>query len=81
MPSVKPESVAMLDQNVAFRLDGERGFLHDRPAAQRTQSDRIPVLVGDREIGSGVACFESHDCGDYICTPAVRATLLIPAGG
>jgi CRISPR-associated protein Csd1 len=28
------DAVAMLDQNVAFRLDGEIGFLHDRPAAQ-----------------------------------------------
>lgn len=24
----------MLDQNVAFRLDGERGFIHERPAAR-----------------------------------------------
>nr|WP_283949640.1 type I-C CRISPR-associated protein Cas8c/Csd1 [Limobrevibacterium gyesilva] len=27
-------AAAMLDQNVAFRLEGEAGFIHDRPAAR-----------------------------------------------
>lgn len=31
LPRVSPE---MLDANVMFRLDGERGFLHERPAAR-----------------------------------------------
>lgn len=29
-----PHAAAMLDQNVAFRLDGEAGYLHERPAAR-----------------------------------------------
>ena len=29
-----PHAAAMLDQNVAFRLAGETGFIHDRPAAR-----------------------------------------------
>jgi CRISPR-associated protein Csd1 len=33
---VEPHFIAeMLDANIVFRLDGERGYLHDRPAAQR----------------------------------------------
>jgi CRISPR-associated protein Csd1 len=28
------DAAAMLDQNVAFRLQGEAGFIHDRPAAR-----------------------------------------------
>jgi CRISPR-associated protein Csd1 len=29
-----PHAEAMLDQNIAFRLDDERGFIHDSPAAR-----------------------------------------------
>lgn len=41
----KPE---MLDGNVMFRLDGELGFLHERPAA------RTLVKAGSGEAGEGV---------------------------
>lgn len=37
----------MLDANIAFRLDGERRFLHDRPAAQSLWATRLAAEVGE----------------------------------
>lgn len=51
----KPE---MLDTNFLFRLDGERGYLHDRPAA-RALAEAKPA--GDGE--DGVLCLISGERG------------------
>jgi CRISPR-associated protein Csd1 len=48
----------MLDANFLFRLDGERGYLHDRPAA-RALAEAKPV--GDEE--GGVLCLISGERG------------------
>ncbi|MBK8908509.1 MAG: type I-C CRISPR-associated protein Cas8c/Csd1 [Rhodospirillales bacterium] len=37
----------MLDANIAFRLDGERRFLHDRLAAQSLWAARLAAEVGE----------------------------------
>ncbi|RWR14217.1 type I-C CRISPR-associated protein Cas8c/Csd1 [Paenirhodobacter populi] len=41
-------SPEVLDQNVVFRLDGEGGYLHDRPAAAQ--------LLAGESAGEGVLC-------------------------
>ena len=35
----------MLDQNIVFRLDGEQGFVHDRPAAHRLWGEHLASLA------------------------------------
>ena len=39
----------MLDQNIAFRLDGDRGYLHDRPALRALVAGQ--AASADAEIG------------------------------
>jgi CRISPR-associated protein Csd1 len=39
----------MLDQNIAFRLDGDRGYLHDRPALRTLVAGQ--AASADAEIG------------------------------
>lgn len=51
----KPE---MLDANVMFRLDGEMGYLHDRPAARA-----LTAAKADGGEGEGVFCLISGDRG------------------
>jgi CRISPR-associated protein Csd1 len=51
----KPE---MLDANFMFRLDGERGYLHDRPAARALSATK----PDDRE-NDGVLCLVSGEWG------------------
>lgn len=43
---------AMLDQNVAFRLDGERGFIHDSAAARAA----LMAEAGARSAGPEAMC-------------------------
>ena len=47
-----PHAAEMLDQNVAFRLDGERRFLHDRQAAK----DALAVEASARNEGEARLC-------------------------
>ena len=49
----KPE---MLDANIMFRLDGERSYLHQRPAARA-----LVEAKGDSESGEGVFCLISGE--------------------
>jgi CRISPR-associated protein Csd1 len=42
-PPFRPE---MLDLNLVFRLDGERGYLHDRPAARHLVAARAADAAG-----------------------------------
>ena len=37
----------MLDQNIVFKLDGERGFIHDRPAAHQLWGDHLASLADE----------------------------------
>jgi CRISPR-associated protein Csd1 len=48
---------ALLDQNVAFRLDGERGFIHDSPAARAA----LMAEAGSRTAGSEAMCLISGE--------------------
>lgn len=41
-----PYAEEMLDQNVAFRLDGETGFIHDRPAARAALISEVTSAEG-----------------------------------
>jgi CRISPR-associated protein Csd1 len=41
----------MLDQNIAFRLDGDRGYLHDRPALRALVAGQAADGDADAEIG------------------------------
>ena len=50
---------AMLDQNVAFRLDGERGFIHDSPAARAA----LMAEAGARTAGAEAMCLVTGDMG------------------
>lgn len=43
---------SMLDQNVAFRLDGEIGFLHDRPAVRAA----LTAEMAGRPVGGQSLC-------------------------
>ena len=43
---------AMLDQNVAFRLEGDAGFIHDRPAARAA----LMAEAGARDAGPPGMC-------------------------
>lgn len=45
-----PHAAEMLDQNVAFRLDGERRFLHDRPGARTALASETSARA-DGEAG------------------------------
>lgn len=38
----------MLDSNVVFRLDGERGYLHERPAARSVRARLLDEQVGSQ---------------------------------
>lgn len=49
----------MLDANVMFRLDGERGYLHDRPAA-RALADVKPEVASN---ASGPLCLITGESG------------------
>lgn len=40
----------MLDQNLVFRLDGERGYLHERPAARRIWANRLAGSAAESGI-------------------------------
>jgi CRISPR-associated protein Csd1 len=42
----------MLDQNIAFRLDGEAGFIHDRPAARTA----LIAEAGARDASHSAMC-------------------------
>jgi CRISPR-associated protein Csd1 len=42
----------MLDQNVAFRLEGDRGFIHDRPAARAA----LMAEAGARDAAPEAVC-------------------------
>ena len=44
------ESEDMLDANIVFRLEGERRFLHDRPAARRVWLDHLSRSDQDEAI-------------------------------
>lgn len=48
----------MLDANFMFRLDGERGFLHDRPAAKA-----LVKASPDKKHNEGVFCLISGERG------------------
>ena len=48
----------MLDANFMFRLDGERGYLHDRPAARA-----LTAAKADGGEGEGTFCLISGDRG------------------
>lgn len=50
---------AMLDQNVAFRLDGERGFIHDAPAARAA----LMAETGARSTGPEAMCLVTGGTG------------------
>lgn len=39
----------MLDTNIVFRLDGERGYLHERPAARSLRARLLAAEEGSRE--------------------------------
>lgn len=41
----------LLDSNVVFQLDGEEGFLHDRPAARAAWERQLSQEDGDKEVG------------------------------
>lgn len=41
-----PDAEDMLDKNVVFRLDGDLGFLHERPAARQVWENRCSLPVG-----------------------------------
>jgi len=43
---------AMLDQNIAFRLEGDIGFIHDRPAARAA----LMIEAGARDAGPEGMC-------------------------
>ncbi len=45
-----PFTDAMLDQNMAFTLDGESGFLHDRPAARRIWERQVADGAGGESL-------------------------------
>lgn len=40
----------MLDQNVIFQLDGEHGYIHNRPAARALVSERLASLETRRSL-------------------------------
>jgi CRISPR-associated protein Csd1 len=46
------DAAAMLDQNVAFRLQGEAGFIHDRPAARAA----LLTEAGARDAAASGMC-------------------------
>ncbi len=47
--SESPFSEEMLDTNVVFRLDGEHGYLHERPAARALRARLLAAEEGNRE--------------------------------
>lgn len=47
--SEPPFSEEMLDANIVFRLDGERGYLHERPAARALRARLLAADDGGRE--------------------------------
>jgi CRISPR-associated protein Csd1 len=49
----------MLDQNVAFRLDGDAGFIHDRPAARAT----LIAEAGARAAAPQAMCLVTGEVG------------------
>lgn len=51
------DAAAMLDQNVAFRLEGEAGFIHDRPAARAA----LMAEAGARDAGPEGMCLVTGD--------------------
>lgn len=47
--SESPFSEEMLDTNIVFRLDGERGYLHERPAARALRARLLLAEESSRE--------------------------------
>lgn len=47
--SESPFTEDMLDTNIVFRLDGERGYLHERPAARALRARLLAAEEGGRE--------------------------------
>lgn len=54
-----PFGLQMLDANVMFRLDGELGFLHERPAARAL----VEATAGGAGGQDGIFCLVSGDTG------------------
>lgn len=53
-----PNSEEVIGANVVFRIDGERGFVHDRPAARKAWE----TCLGHREQGVLGQCLISGEC-------------------
>ena len=53
-----PFTADMLDANVIFKLDGERQYLHQRPAAQVARAR----LLGPKPVEAGVSASSAQHC-------------------
>ena len=49
----------MVDANLVFRLDGERDYLHDRPASQAVRARLLAGEAAQKTAASGAVCLVS----------------------